>query len=521
MSQPIEEKRYPAKHSAVFAGSTLVTMGVVDLLAHLGPTGLVVGGIASYVAWKHGPELYEQAKGIFPSHAHPEMEQPDQRESYPRTVGRSFFDRALGRYPEQEQEATEFEGEAEGDVFALEYHQQALPCERLKMKAIIAHIPENSYRVYLGRSVLLKDYPARSVSILKQHLKLIGASQKGKSSMAACVLEQIIRTHDLDHALIAILDLEDRTGKLFEDDPHIVTFCMSGENVKMHARSKEQVLEYLGYIVQLMDYRYTLSTTAVAEMPLLIVYLEEFLALKDYYKRRVSGAKNKEQAQADYDALIYNISELARRGLKARIQLLLCAQVDYRDEDLYEALANITAGMSFCVKPTAAQAAGFTDVEMLKRNHKENIVGQAVAEFSGCKDLVLAPDYDLEQKIMALENVHRIHHSPEDQHFERGERENGWVNGNAVNPVNAPMKPVNRAENGGEYSPRSENIHMPSPPYSPAEEMQVILAYAELQKSGKTPTRTGIRDYLAWDNKQYQRVIKPVCDKHTIAPTGV
>ena len=293
--------------------------------------------------------------------------------------------------------------ERDDDVFALEHREQPLPCERLQMKDIIAHIPANSYRLYLGRSVLLKGYPARSVNILKQHLKLIGASQKGKSSMAGCLLEQIIQTHDLYHALIAILDLEDKTGKLFENDPHIVTFRMDGRDVKMHARTKEQVQEYLGYIVQLMDYRYTLSTAEIAEMPLLIVYIEEFLALKDYFKRRISWAEDKEQAQKDYDTLIYNISELARRGLKARIQLLLCAQVDYRDEDLYEALANITAGMSFCVRSTAAQAAGFTDADMLKKNHKDNIIGQAVAEFSGCKDMVLAPDFDLEQKLITLE----------------------------------------------------------------------------------------------------------------------
>jgi hypothetical protein len=141
-------------------------------------------------------------------------------------------------------------------------------------------------------------------------------------------------------------------------------------------------------------------------MPLLIVYMEEFLALKDHFKHRVAGAKKpevKEQTQADYDTLIHCISELARRGLKARIQLLLCAQVDYRDDDLYEALANITAGMSFCVKPSAALAAGFSDAEMLKRNQKDNIVSQAVAEFSGCKDLILAPEYPLREKLIELE----------------------------------------------------------------------------------------------------------------------
>jgi hypothetical protein len=45
MSEPMEEQHtYPMKQSATFAGSTLITMGLVDLMAHLGPTGLLVGG---------------------------------------------------------------------------------------------------------------------------------------------------------------------------------------------------------------------------------------------------------------------------------------------------------------------------------------------------------------------------------------------------------------------------------------------------------------------------------------------
>jgi len=131
------------------------------------------------------------------------------------------------------------------------------------------------------------------------------------------------------------------------------------------------------------------------------------LALKDYYKQKIawSSGSAKEQAKQDYARLIFNISELARRGLKARIQLLLCAQVDYRDEDLQEALVNITAGMSFCVRVTAAQAAGFYNAELLKQNVMDDKVGQAVTQMPDCKDLILAPDYDLKRRLIALEKA--------------------------------------------------------------------------------------------------------------------
>jgi len=156
-----------------------------------------------------------------------------------------------------------------------------------------------------------------------------------------------------------------------------------------------------------MHERYKLSKLQIAKEPILLVYLEEFLALKDYYKQKIawSSGSAKEQAKQDYARLIFNISELARRGLKARIQLLLCAQVDYRDEDLQEALVNITAGMSFCVRVTAAQAAGFYNAELLKQNVMDDKVGQAVTQMPDCKDLILAPDYDLKRRLIALEKA--------------------------------------------------------------------------------------------------------------------
>ncbi len=68
MSQQNEqiEKKYPVGVSAKFAAGTLVASLPFELLAHLGPTGLLVGGLASYVAWKHGPEVYEALRTTFP-----------------------------------------------------------------------------------------------------------------------------------------------------------------------------------------------------------------------------------------------------------------------------------------------------------------------------------------------------------------------------------------------------------------------------------------------------------------------
>ena len=81
----------------------------------------------------------------------------------------------------------------------------------------------------------------------------------------------------------------------------------------------------------------------------------------------------------------------------------MCAQVDYRDDDFREALVNITGGMSFCVDSSAARAAGFVRADLLKRNVEDDKKGQAVVETPDCKDLVLAPEYDLKKKLLAFE----------------------------------------------------------------------------------------------------------------------
>jgi hypothetical protein len=412
------------REQVALAGGTMLASTGVDLLAHLGATGLVVGGILAFAAARHGQGLYRQMQGLLspaprpaptPPHSHPGKQSK-----------RSVLDRALGRFPDaleaEEEEPLPLEEEqqdtrvAEGDL--LHERQQApqggmpLP-RRLTLDEIVAHTPRNSYKLYIGRSLTRPGHPAILVSFYQRHFKFIGASQTGKSSMVAAFLEMVMRTHDTGHVLIVLLDLEDRTANLFATSDHLAEVCIDGQWVPLHARSPEQVLEYLGYVVQVVRMRYELAKEDLQRLlqePIILVYLEEFIELKDYFKTRADAAptrEEKEQARHDYANLIYRIKTIARLGLKARVQLLLCAQVNYRDEDLQEALINVTAGMAFSVLVTAAQAAGFYDAGLLARNAKEDQVGQAVAQMPGCKDLVLAPEYPLEQKLLAFEQAER------------------------------------------------------------------------------------------------------------------
>src|SRR5579875_1991215 len=101
-----QAKTYPVQQAAAFAGGTLVVGGPLNKQAHLGPTGLLVSGMASYVAWRHGPELYEQVRGLLPAPAEREGKDGDPVASAEQAAGaetparRSLWDRALGRYPD-------------------------------------------------------------------------------------------------------------------------------------------------------------------------------------------------------------------------------------------------------------------------------------------------------------------------------------------------------------------------------------------------------------------------------------
>ena len=336
---------------------------------------------------------------------------------------RGFLYRALT--PKNMREEDEWEEEENKDPrFTRPSAANTGGIERLTIEEIVAHTRPNSFTIWIGRSLTQDGNPAIQINFYKQHFRFIGASQRGKSSMVAAFLEIVTRTHDPKHVQLILLDKENLTSNLFSDVPHVVKMRLqSGEVVKMHARSNEQVLRYLIQTVVIMEKRYQViereGIAALKKMPVILVYIEEFLRLKAYYKAQLKTGSDKEQAESDYATLMYCINELAGRGLKARVQLLLCAQVEYADDDFREAMANISCGFSFCVKRDAAMAAGFTNAELLTRNKKENKVGQAVVECPDCNDLVLAPEYDLEARLEAWQEENEgLDDEPETEHLE-------------------------------------------------------------------------------------------------------
>lgn len=312
------------------------------------------------------------------------------------------------------QQETEREQSEDETLFSLKLNTNTSGVRRVTVNEIVAHVEPNSYRIFLGRSLTKPKHPAVPVNIYKQHFRIIGSSQRGKSSWVAAFLEIVTRTHDKKHVLLALLDKENQTSKLFAHLPHVARMKVGNDIIKLHARDDEEVLLHLMYLIAVMKERYKLSKTEIVQQPIILIYIEEFLLLKNHFKAEMRKAKAmkaeskeaeafKTKAITDYENLIYSITTLAGQGLKVRMQLLLCAQVDYTDDDFREAQANISCGISLCVPLQAAMAAGFKQVELLQRNFKDNGIGQGVVEIPGCDDLILAPDFPLEERLIALE----------------------------------------------------------------------------------------------------------------------
>ncbi len=256
---------------------------------------------------------------------------------------------------------------------------------------LVPLVERNSFEVPLGTSLMGNGTVI--ISIEDVHIKILGSSRKGKSCIAAAVIDLTTQTHDPHVLKIALLDLENKTSRLFEHlGEHIVVLPTVKGRLPMHARSVKQSAEYLHYLRLEMDRRYTLTDDELEKLPHILVYIEEFLSLK----------KHKDLTKEERATLADDLNELAIRGLKAFIHLMACAQVDYADEDLKPFANNFGLNISFAVRPPAAQAAGFVCSELLAMNWQSKTPGQCVVEGTACNDLINAPDYDVKAKLKAL-----------------------------------------------------------------------------------------------------------------------
>jgi hypothetical protein len=258
-----------------------------------------------------------------------------------------------------------------------------------QVSELAAKIERNSLQVCLGKSLTEPD--KYLIADLKgKHIKIIGASQQGKSCQAVAIHEQLQTTHDPDRLQFALLDREYKPSRLLEHSEHVAVISSR----PCIARNIDEVPVYLGYLVDELERRDRLSYQELVLLPRILIYIEEFLDLKKRLKIGDRKVCNK---------FLVDFNTLATRGLKLGLHLMICAQVDYADDDLKDAMAQFNGiNMSFSVVPTAARAAGFISTELLNQNFASKTPGQFVLEMAGCCDLGIAPEYDVKAKLEAL-----------------------------------------------------------------------------------------------------------------------
>ncbi len=254
----------------------------------------------------------------------------------------------------------------------------------------ISQLKENGLQVCLGVSATTQQ-PFVIDLIDGTHYRIIGASGMGKSCFAGSILDQATKTNSPDMLQIALLDLEHKTSRLFEALPHVAELRVGRKLVECVAATPDEVGEHFGYLRKELDRRKELSEYDLQRERFMLIYVEEFLSLK-----REIDPKLKQQMLDDF-------SILAIRGRKYKLYLLACAQVDYSDAQLREAQGQFNVNASFAVKPRAAQAAGFSNFPLLKQNFEDRQRGKMVLETTNISDIMLAPQFDVKQKLMALE----------------------------------------------------------------------------------------------------------------------
>jgi len=358
--------------------------------------------------------------------------------------------------------------------------QKLLPQPAPSIEEFYDAIPHNSLQTGLGRVISTGNLITVTIPEAV-HFKFIGGSGFGKSCLAASLLDIATTCNSPDVLRIGLLDLEYQTSRLFEHLPHVYEVRSGANTIRMIGRDADEVAARLGTLKQELNRR----ADQGVKTPILLVYVEEMLSLQ----YEVVDEKLQKQMLAD-------LNIIALRGRKYGIFFLACMQVDYSTKELRESQKMFRTRGGFAIDPSAARASGFVNNGLIKENFQRGKPGQYVLEKPAFSELVLAPRYDVEQKLLHPSLSHPVY----------TELENGYASGEGENSVNVLAESVKDDEN----SPIDTDI---SPNVSPEDETAILHTALVLQREKGQFNRSDIRDRLGWNNKRWP-IIKAVCDKY-------
>ncbi len=258
------------------------------------------------------------------------------------------------------------------------------------MDWLMSQLTENSLTVSPG--VRAADGTPVIVDITAvPHLKIIGSTGFGKSCLAAAMMRQATELNDPDVLQLALLDLEHKTSRLFENLPHVARLTVGARQVDMVATNADEVVQYLGFLKRELDRRTRLTVAELAKQPVLLMYVEEMLALQ------YEDIPEKLLARMFADLTI-----LAVRGRKYSMFLLACMQTDYSTKEMQITQKMFRFRSAAAIDTTAARAAGFMNTDLIRENFATGKPGQFVIEFPAFSGIVLAPVFDVKRELGKL-----------------------------------------------------------------------------------------------------------------------
>lgn len=233
------------------------------------------------------------------------------------------------------------------------------------------------------------------VDLLKvPHLKIIGSSGFGKSCLAAAILDQATLLNDTKHMQLALLDLEHKTSRLFEDRPHVAELQDGKRRVTMVATNADEVANHLNILKKELDRRAAQSERELYKNPVLLMYVEEMLSLQYEIIDPKLLAK-----------MFASLNILAVRGRKYGMFLLACMQTDYSTDELKVSQKQFRYRAAAAIDVPAARAAGFMNTDLIKENFQNGKPGQFVVEYPSFSNIVLAPQYDVKTLLNEKEGM--------------------------------------------------------------------------------------------------------------------
>jgi S-DNA-T family DNA segregation ATPase FtsK/SpoIIIE len=187
------------------------------------------------------------------------------------------------------------------------------------------------------------------------HALYAGSTMSGKSSGLICLVMSLIAWYPVQTVNIIIFDIGASSMDVFERVPHLSYPIVKDSNTGAYVLSE---------LTQEMERRVKYSDNELSKLPAIVCIIDECASFLD----RIQDQKKRQKTEG-------HISELLRRGRKAKIHMVLATQ-DATYNAIGKATSNITSRMAFKV------ARYQTSISILNKSGAENLPGRGAMLYS-------------------------------------------------------------------------------------------------------------------------------------------